>query len=364
MVTLANEMGISPESFIKRGLDNEDLRNTGDDVIWSVEDLEKPYLTETPKKQKEYIEEVNTGNDFRYLLALYHLAKISSKYTFFGYVKNDGIKVDKNCLFVKVKNRNIKISFPLRKDMVGKFSPDSPTWRKPGNKIISPLIFGEKIDTPVNGCWKFHVTATPFSAKKVIKHVLPYLHRYNIDYKIMPDIGVMRIFYLNERFGHVSQYGKFITIYPQTRQVSQRIANDLDGILSNRGFQGGGIVIPSHDENDPKCFTEKDFVTCNGDYSVGTSGGLFARYVFDYNANDGRGVLDEWEQRRIPVILESLLEESAEYMPHSLTYCGISFGGEDFVKNIRILGLVNYLRSQRQRYDQFLLKPIPEETER
>jgi hypothetical protein len=361
MVTLANEMGISPESFIKRGLDNEDLRNTGDDVIWSVEGLEEapppplrrgtrpafaPLFAEESQlkaSKKEKIEKANIANDLSYALDLYDLAGISDEHAFLACIEDDGIKADANGFSKILEGRNMEISFPLRVDMLGRFDNREHwyPWSRRSDRIIgrprSPFLNSCEVETPVGGCWQFYVTGTPSSAKKIIRHVLPYLHRYNIGYKIISNIGSMRRLYFSSRVENESQYGEFIIICPPTCRESQIIAEDLNSILTNGGFKMGGINIPSHAEEDRQRFTEKDFVTLCGNYSVGTSGGLFARYVSDYDKENSPE-----DEKKAPVILESLLENASEYAPCNLTYCGLSFGeGDDFIENVKILGLEN-----------------------
>jgi hypothetical protein len=179
------------------------------------------------------------------------------------------------------------------------------------------------------------VSATPASAEKIASVVIPYLNHHEIEYKIIPTAPTMRKFYASSRYkSHVSQFGKFITIYPDSIQSSVKILNDLDQILNNKGYKDENFVIPVPDNT--KKFVESDFVNCVGEFSVsskcenGIKGALSVRYVNSYK-NDTVPGFSGWEQRIIPVIDESQFKEAFPdgHNPFSddgftLSYCGIN----------------------------------------
>jgi hypothetical protein len=311
-----------------------------DGVIWDDADYET---------KREFLDAFNHGTDESYARVLYPKTPFLGIES--GIVKKDGT------LKRRLANSSLlyPLQYPLRADLCGGIDHRKNVFTFFTPDFLLQTDSAEDFD-PVedcdpladNGGWKLHVSATPSSAERVAAHVLPYLERNGVYYKFIPSIPRMRALYLRaktkiEGTGY-SQYGKFITVYPQTPKHCRKIALDLDKILCNQGYSERGIVIPAHEPTDRERFTEKDFPACSGDFSIGESGGLSTRYVVRYGEDDA-GQLASWGQRRAPVICEEVLDETLQEPPMDLSYCGISFPKATCQRRVRLVGLVNPTRS-------------------
>jgi hypothetical protein len=133
-------------------------------------------------------------------------------------------------------------------------------------------------DVPAQG-WKLHVSATPEKAEKIARLLLPELRRMKIGHKIATDLGE----YIS-RPATNSQFGKFITIYPQTADEARRVAALTEKLMKRAGLKAG------------------DFPTPPGEQVAGV--GVFARYGrlkggFLKDAN-GRNIPNSYDMVQTP----------------------------------------------------------------
>ncbi|MDR2781530.1 MAG: hypothetical protein LBB21_03715 [Holosporaceae bacterium] len=326
IVMFANELSQKPELFIRDILNGKDPTLIRDGVIWCTSDWQE---------KKDEIER-DSGTSYslymEFLTTIYTREKIGhsiGERHILGCIDGEDYDfivdgVDGRELYRGVETQPgsqkfCRVSFPLRMDMFFKHaSSEVPTFWCPPDPNL-PVA-----NSDIGG-WKLHVTATPLSAAKVARVVVPYLLSKNVKFKILPTADVVCRFYFNARFGSwYSQYGKFITIYPASGEKGAEIANWLDVELSNRSL-----------------FIRRDFVSCSGEFSIGKSGALFTRYVPHYGRDIVSEQLDIGCQRRVPLIPESHLDVAAESMPMPiLRYCGVQFMKSIFSGLMRDLGLV------------------------
>lgn len=74
--------------------------------------------------------------------------------------------------------------------------------------------------------WKLHVTATILTANEVLEKVAPLLQRENILFKAPASLRELSKINSGIYYGY-SQIGKFITVYPQTKDEAARLAREL-----------------------------------------------------------------------------------------------------------------------------------------
>ncbi|MDR1235751.1 MAG: hypothetical protein LBJ96_01970 [Holosporaceae bacterium] len=317
---IANDLGISEEKFLQTAKNGGDFKAAAPGVLWSVADFEAG---------REQINKENFILDYRCNAALIcHLGggyldyrsggrvgKYPGMSALIDYEKQKEASV-MNGRLVSGLGRigqdgssmdTVTYPFPVSRYLLGRFDTEMPFYE-------TPLSGGNK-------GWKVHVSATLVSAEKVIGVVIPYLLHHGVSFKVMTTAPAMRRSYAESRYKEkevVSQFGKFITIYPSSVDWSTKIVEDLDQILNNRGYRDGDFVIPV--PVDEKKFVGSDFVTCTGDLTVhskcdgGISGALSVRYVNSYTKDyvPGTSYTDEGtnKSRRIPVIDEDQFKDA------------------------------------------------------
>jgi hypothetical protein len=284
---------------------------------------------------EEQIKRDNGWNDYIYSLCLYRLSGIYDA-AYNAYMADESIEMRTDgSLYRKKKHgtgyieRKMRCP-PLRKDLLGKV-------------CYAGNVFADKsvVADGQQGGWKIHVSATPSSAVRVVETVVPFLMREKLDWKVIINIGQMRRQYEAAVGSEYSQYGKFIAIYPKNESESSRVAAELDKLLSTK-------------------LRRTDFVTCSGDFEIGSSGGLFTRYVTDYSANDREvQVGDDRAVRAAPIISALALDKACASLPaFPISYYGIQLGKivipakegveetviydkEKFKQEALLLGLIN-----------------------
>jgi tRNA A-37 threonylcarbamoyl transferase component Bud32 len=122
---------------------------------------------------------------------------------------------------------------------VGTAPNDAPVW-----------IYVERDPAPsVDRGWKLHVSAALPHALDVLERALEVLLRGETSFKVAASMRVLES--LNEGDAGPGQIGKFMTIYPETDEVSVRLATELhkatEGlrgppVLSDRPLQPGSLV--------------------------------------------------------------------------------------------------------------------------
>ncbi|GHU11449.1 hypothetical protein FACS189449_02940 [Alphaproteobacteria bacterium] len=199
--------------------------------------------------------------------------------------------------FVKLKSEELaKLSkdeqTKLREEAQAKLDNENPLQVKEGSLCLGNWLHLNINPAPPRG-WKIHISARPSTAQKVLDIVLPILKESSkkyesnaykkLVYKILVSIPEMRTFYNAARFGDspLSQRGKFIAIYPRSDQEANFIATEID-----KAFKENKLV-------------REDFIYVSGDFQVGHSGGIYARFCH-YGGFEG-------DKRGFPYIpLESL----------------------------------------------------------
>ncbi|MDR2781052.1 MAG: hypothetical protein LBB21_01155, partial [Holosporaceae bacterium] len=324
IVVFANELGLDPEEFIEMVLKGGDPTSIKDGVIWSTDELTDEKKAEidaaNSKDFEDYwkcLKDCCTKADPSLAPILFWVppSKVATQLDLSTYVDPNykisssvDFLIESGSLIWKttdsrcVRTLQLQIQLPLRQDMLGEVTP-------PNTPVFAKMpVFSKK---PVGriygiGGWKLHVSATPSSAKKVAEAVVPYLIDNGVNFKIVPTTSTLRRLYLLSKTGYYSQYGKFITIYPINKEEGENVAVELDKRLRGSGF------------------SRKDFVTCSGDFSIGKSGALSTRYVADYRVDFCLDNFDTSDQRRVPVIPKTSLEDALEKLPiFQLYYCGI-----------------------------------------
>ncbi|MDP3531965.1 MAG: hypothetical protein Q8S31_01585 [Alphaproteobacteria bacterium] len=153
------------------------------------------------------------------------------------------------------------IPFPCGK--YGKQLPYGTFWQYKGDEHMQQNVRGQG--------WKLHVSATPDSAIKIAKLLLPILinertMEANVAFKIMHEIPLLRT--MNHVYGQVkgdeSQAGKYLVIYNNTASDAYKMAKKIDSILVRAKRDG--------------ILKDSDFYKLIGDAEVGFSGGVFTRY--------------------------------------------------------------------------------------
>ncbi|MDR2782001.1 MAG: hypothetical protein LBB21_06150 [Holosporaceae bacterium] len=319
IVVFANELRLDSEEFIQMVLKGGDPTKIKDGVIWSVDEL---------KDRKKVIDEKNNEYFTDYFNYLYKICidslKLEKRHDESPFLKKANLigkvylrellenESPYECLFRKIGYTSSQLKFPLAEDMFGKIASD----KVPPFLVIPTMTIQDDDDDVEDGNmireggWKLHVSATPSSAGKVAKAVIPYLVNESIYFKIVPTANALRRLNLTSKISSsYSQYGKFITIYLTGRKNGAEIAKHIDDRLCRPDF------------------TRKDFVTCSGDFSIGKSGAVSTRYVDSY-VTDCQLPLNTDDQRREPIVPDPIFDDLANIPPiFPLHYCELNVSG-------------------------------------
>lgn len=79
--------------------------------------------------------------------------------------------------------------------------------------------------------WKIHITSTVDQAQECLNKVLPYLVKKNISFKFVPSLEELLI--KNSKYGDRASSGKFITIYPQNKDIFLELLPELEVLTSS-----------------------------------------------------------------------------------------------------------------------------------
>jgi dienelactone hydrolase len=102
---------------------------------------------------------------------------------------------------------------------------------------------------PRDAGWKLHLSATPRTARAVLRGIVPCLAAHRVAFKFAPDVAAVRA--LGGRECDRAQAGKIVTVYPGDDEQFVALADELDAathglagprILSDRAYRTGGLV--------------------------------------------------------------------------------------------------------------------------
>ncbi|MDR1598018.1 MAG: hypothetical protein LBR89_03720 [Holosporales bacterium] len=180
------------------------------------------------------------------------------------------------------------IIFPLRLDLCGRVL-DGPgafwvfaPWKLIPRKYTAPsTLHSSSSLLPARGArgaargnfavpqtWKAHVSVYPSAARTVFEslhHILLESCQHGVGFKVNYSLPAMRSLYLFSMYSfEVSQFGKWITMYPHNDVQCNVLADSINSSLL--AAIRSGEVNPA-----------TDFVPLVGDAQYGTSGGVFIR---------------------------------------------------------------------------------------
>ncbi len=123
-------------------------------------------------------------------------------------------------------------------------------WNISCNALGSWIYFyHQDVKIPAQG-WKFHISATIFSAEEILQQVLPILVSEPTSFKILASQHWLH--YVNQGHAGLSQIGKFITFYPSDDQQALRLVPRLD--MATKGMLGPRIPSDQRWKSDSRLF--------------------------------------------------------------------------------------------------------------
>lgn len=151
--------------------------------------------------------------------------------------------------------------------------------------------------------WKIHISASLFNSKEILKICIPILNNSNCSFKIIGDSYIHQL--SKQKFYPRSESGKFITIYPDTR-------NDFVDLLAS-------LYAPLKDYEGQFILTDKPYLDSKCIYyRYGSFINQFKRDSFDkkipifYNI-EGKSIEDSRQIPYHPIVDDSFLENNAHH---------------------------------------------------
>ena len=146
--------------------------------------------------------------------------------------------------------------------------------------------------------WKIHISAQPSSALKIAEIAIPIIKAHDVPFKICKSLDALRSLNLlaltNSRYE--MQSGKFIAMYPDTPELSAKLAKSLDD----------AFIEALRTES----LHSYDFYELMGDAMLGESGAVYIRYGAYTDRSQIR------ENRKLPIIPQKS-DENSSVVPSS-----------------------------------------------
>ena len=146
--------------------------------------------------------------------------------------------------------------------------------------------------------WKIHISAQPSSALKIAEIAIPIIKAHDVPFKICKSLDALRSLNLlaltNSRYE--MQSGKFIAMYPDTPELSAKLAKSLDD----------AFIEALRTES----LHSYDFYELMGDALLGESGAVYIRYGAYTDRSQIR------ENRKLPIIPQKS-DENSSVVPSS-----------------------------------------------